>query len=122
SETPTAVQRLIQDPDVLVRAAALETLGVLGCPEELLATVTAALEDPAWQVRAGAAKAFGGAAPAGAVPPLAGLLSDTDADVRKAAVLGLLRHSAHDDARAALAGAVDDPDADVRAYAGRAMR
>ncbi|CAM5227738.1 fumarate reductase/succinate dehydrogenase flavoprotein subunit [Streptomyces chartreusis] len=121
-DTPTAVQRLIHDPDALVRAAALETLGVLGCPEELLATVTAALEDPAWQVRAGAAKALGGAAPEGAVPALAGLLSDTDADVRKAAVLGLLRHCAHDDARAALAGAVDDPDADVRAYAGRAMR
>ncbi|MFD5847247.1 fumarate reductase/succinate dehydrogenase flavoprotein subunit [Streptomyces chartreusis] len=121
-DTPAAVQRLIHDPDALARAAALETLGVLGCPEELLATVTAALEDPAWQVRAGAAKALGGAAPEGAVPALAGLLSDTDADVRKAAVLGLLRHSAHDDARAALAGAVDDPDADVRAYAGRAMR
>ncbi|MFC5218571.1 fumarate reductase/succinate dehydrogenase flavoprotein subunit [Streptomyces coerulescens] len=120
--TPAALRHLIHDPDILVRAAALETLGVLGCPEELLATVTAALGDPAWQVRAGAAKALGGAAPEGGVPGLAGLLRDTDADVRKAAVLGLLRHSVHADARAALATAVNDPDADVRAYAGRAAR
>lgn len=84
--------------------------------------MTAALGDRAWQVRAGAAKAFGGAAPEHGVPALAGLLRDTDADVRKAAVLGLLRHSAHVEARAALATAVDDPDIDVRAYAGRAAR
>ena len=43
-----------------------------------------------------------------------------NADVRKAAVLALLRHSAREDARAALATAVTDPDADVRAYASRA--
>ncbi|MEV6999867.1 fumarate reductase/succinate dehydrogenase flavoprotein subunit [Streptomyces sp. NPDC093982] len=120
--TPPALHGLIQDPDALVRAAALEALGVLGVPDALLATVTAAHTDPAWQVRAGAAKALGGAAPEDGVPALAELLRDTDADVRKAAVLSLLRHAAHDDARAALATAVDDPDADVRAYAGRAVR
>ncbi|MFJ8632130.1 fumarate reductase/succinate dehydrogenase flavoprotein subunit [Streptomyces sp. NPDC093568] len=117
-----ALRRLLHDPDALVRAAALEALGVLGVPDALLATVTAALTDPAWQVRAGAAKAFGGAAPEHGVPALAGLLGDADADVRKAAVLGLLRHAAHEEARTALATAVDDPDADVRAYAGRAAR
>ncbi|WP_405577043.1 fumarate reductase/succinate dehydrogenase flavoprotein subunit [Streptomyces sp. NBC_01092] len=119
---PSALDGLIHDPDALVRAASLEALGVLGVPDALLVTVTEALTDPAWQVRAGAAKAFGGAAAQNGVPALAGLLRDTDADVRKAAVLGLLRHRAHDDARTALATAVDDPDADVRAYAGRAAR
>ncbi|MFE5889956.1 fumarate reductase/succinate dehydrogenase flavoprotein subunit [Streptomyces sp. NPDC056462] len=120
--TPSALHALIRDPDVLVRAAALEALGVLGVPHGLLDSVTAALTDPAWQVRAGAAKALGGTAPQDGVPALAQLLRDTDADVRKAAVLSLLRHAAHDDARTALATAVNDPDADVRAYAGRAVR
>ncbi|WP_128429659.1 fumarate reductase/succinate dehydrogenase flavoprotein subunit [Streptomyces cyaneus] len=120
--TAIALHRLTGDPDVLVRAAALESLGVLGVPDALLTTVTAALTDPAWQVRAGVATALGGAAPDHGVPALAELLRDTDADVRKAAVLALLRHTAHDDARTALATAVDDPDADVRAYAGRAGR
>ncbi|MCL8011674.1 fumarate reductase/succinate dehydrogenase flavoprotein subunit [Streptomyces sp. AS02] len=118
--TPAALHRLTGDPDVLVRAAALEALGVLGVPDGLLATVTAALTDPAWQVRAGAATALGGAAPDQGVPALGGVLRDTNADVRKAAVLALLRHTARDDARTALATAVDDPDADVRAYAARA--
>ncbi|MFE7271971.1 fumarate reductase/succinate dehydrogenase flavoprotein subunit [Streptomyces sp. NPDC057623] len=117
-----ALSRLIHDPDVLVRAAALEALGVLGVPGGLLAGVTAALTDPAWQVRAGAATALGGAAPDHGMSALAELLGDANADVRKAAVLGLLRHAAHDDARTALAAAVDDADADVRAYAGRAAR
>ncbi|MFE6175490.1 fumarate reductase/succinate dehydrogenase flavoprotein subunit [Streptomyces sp. NPDC056464] len=119
---PTALRRLIHDADALVRAAALEALGVLGVPHGLLSTVTAALTDPAWQVRAGAAKALGGAAPEHGVPALTGLLGDADADVRKAAVLALLRHAAHEEARTALATAVDDADADVRAYAGRAVR
>ncbi|AZQ39592.1 fumarate reductase/succinate dehydrogenase flavoprotein subunit [Streptomyces cyaneochromogenes] len=120
--TPPALHRLTGDPDVLVRAAALEALGVLGVPEGLLSTVTAALTDPAWQVRAGAATALGGAAPDQGVSALGEVLRDTNADVRKAAVLALLRHTARDDARTALATAVDDPDADVRAYATRAGR
>lgn len=119
---PAALNRLIGDQDVLVRAAALEALGVLGVPAGLLATVSAALTDPAWQVRAGAATALGGAAPDQGVPALTGVLGDTNADVRKAGVIALLRHAERDDARTALAAAVDDPDADVRAYAGRAGR
>ncbi|MGW9453597.1 HEAT repeat domain-containing protein, partial [Streptomyces sp. NPDC055632] len=75
---------------------------------------------PAWQVRAGAATALR-AAPAGlAVPVLAPVLADPNADVRKAAVLSLLAHRDDPAARTALAGASDDPDADVRAYAARA--
>ncbi|NUP22099.1 MAG: fumarate reductase/succinate dehydrogenase flavoprotein subunit [Streptomyces sp.] len=120
--TRSALQRLIRDPDALVRAAALETLGALGVPDALLTAVTAALTDPAWQVRAGAATALGGAAPGHGVPALAELLGDPEADVRKAAVLALSRHADHEDARTALSTAVDDPDADVRAYAGRAVR
>ncbi|MFE0255897.1 HEAT repeat domain-containing protein [Streptomyces sp. NPDC059010] len=120
--TPAALHRLIHDPDVLVRAAALETLGALGVPHALLETVTAALNDPAWQVRTGAATALGAAAPDHGVPALAELLRDADADVRKAAVLALSRHAGHEDARTALSTAVDDPDADVRAYASRAVR
>ncbi|MET9734084.1 fumarate reductase/succinate dehydrogenase flavoprotein subunit [Streptomyces sp. NPDC006458] len=118
-DVPPALTRLTGDPDAFVRAAALESLGVLGVPEALLAPVTGALTDPAWQVRAGAATALGGAEPGRAVPALAALLGDREADVRKAAVLALLRHRAQADARAALAGAVDDPDADVRAFAAR---
>lgn len=120
--TPSALHALLHDPDVLVRAAALEALGAVGIPHGLLATVTAALPDPAWQVRAGAARALGAAAPDDGVPALAQLLRDPDADVRKAAVLSLLRHGAHADAHTALATAVNDSDADVRAYAGRAVR
>lgn len=77
-----------------------------------------ALGDAAWQVRAGAATALGATAGL-AVPALAKALGDANADVRKAAVLALLRHTSSEDARAALASAVHDPDADVRAYAGR---
>ncbi|MFE1438737.1 fumarate reductase/succinate dehydrogenase flavoprotein subunit [Streptomyces sp. NPDC058739] len=118
-DVPPALARLTGDPDAFVRAAALESLGVLGVPEALLAAVTGVVADPAWRVRAGAATALGGAEPGRAVPALAGLLGDREADVRKAAVLALLRHRAQADARTALAGAVDDPDADVRAFAAR---
>ncbi|HEY9328781.1 MAG TPA: HEAT repeat domain-containing protein, partial [Streptomyces sp.] len=71
--------------------------------------------------RAGAATALSSADPEEATGPLAGALADPNADVRKAAVLALLRHPGHGPAREALAGAVADPDADVRAYAGRGV-
>lgn len=54
-------------------------------------------------------------------PALAKALADPNADVRKAAVLALTRHTSTDDARAALAAATTDSDADVRAYAARAL-
>ncbi|MET9972227.1 hypothetical protein ABZZ80_41665 [Streptomyces sp. NPDC006356] len=53
-------------------------MGVLGVPDQLLATVTAALADPAWQVRPGAATALGGAAPDHGVPALTELLKDPE--------------------------------------------
>ncbi|WSR04137.1 fumarate reductase/succinate dehydrogenase flavoprotein subunit [Streptomyces sp. NBC_01210] len=119
-DDPEALEPLVQDPDILVRAAALAALATAGCPAPYAAAAVTALADPSWQVRAGAATALGAADPELAVPALAKALGDTNADVRKQAVLALLRHSAHEDARAALTTAVTDPDADVRAYASRA--
>ncbi|MFE9704696.1 fumarate reductase/succinate dehydrogenase flavoprotein subunit [Streptomyces sp. NPDC005930] len=118
----TALDRLTEDSDVLVRGAALAALADTGCPAPLAARAVAALSDPAWQVRAGAATALSAAAPDPAVPVLTKALADRNADVRKAAVLALTRHTAGtEDARAALATVTDDTDADVRAYATRAL-
>ncbi|MGI5479083.1 fumarate reductase/succinate dehydrogenase flavoprotein subunit [Streptomyces lavendofoliae] len=110
---------LVRDDDALVRGAAFEALGTTGCPAALTDAAVAALADGAWRPRAGAATALGAADPDTAVPALAQALGDPNADVRKAVVLALLRHRAHDGARAALLSATDDPDADVRAYAAR---
>ncbi|MGW6641159.1 fumarate reductase/succinate dehydrogenase flavoprotein subunit [Streptomyces iakyrus] len=116
-----ALTALLDDPDALVRAAAYGALGTTGCPAPLTARAVAALTEPAWQVRAGAATALSVADPDVAVPALAKALADSNADVRKAAVLALTRHRATEEARAALATATADSDADVRAYAGRAL-
>jgi succinate dehydrogenase/fumarate reductase flavoprotein subunit/HEAT repeat protein len=117
-----ALDRLTEDPDVLVRGAALAALADTGCPAPLAARAVTALSDPAWQVRAGAATALSAAGPDRAVPVLAKALADRNADVRKAAVLALTRHTATtEDARTALATVTGDTDADVRAYATRAL-
>ncbi|MFJ8083090.1 fumarate reductase/succinate dehydrogenase flavoprotein subunit [Streptomyces sp. NPDC096205] len=116
-----ALAELTADPDALVRAAAYAALGTTGCPPPLTARAEAALSDPTWQVRAGAATALSTADPGQAVPALAKTLADPNADVRKAAVTALTRHSAVAEARQALATATTDPDADVRAYAARAL-
>ncbi|GGT96753.1 MULTISPECIES: fumarate reductase/succinate dehydrogenase flavoprotein subunit [Streptomyces] len=117
---PAPLDPLLDDADPLVRAAALAALAATGCPPLYAEQAAAALEDPAWQVRAGAATALRAAPPARAVPALSGALADPNADVRKAAVLSLLPHAAEPGARAALTAAASDPDADVRAYASRA--
>ncbi|KOU19535.1 fumarate reductase/succinate dehydrogenase flavoprotein subunit [Streptomyces sp. WM6368] len=116
---PAPLDPLLADADPLVRGAALGALARAGCPDGYARTAVAALADPAWQVRAGAAAGLSAAAPETAVPALAKALADADADVRKAAVLALLAHRDTAEARAALATAVSDPDADVRAYAAR---
>ncbi|WP_327351640.1 fumarate reductase/succinate dehydrogenase flavoprotein subunit [Streptomyces sp. NBC_01304] len=114
---PAPLRPLLDDPDPLVTGAALAALATTGCPPAYAARATAALDDPAWQVRAGAATALRAAA--AAVPALAKALDDSNPDVRKAAVLSLLAHRADPAARAALATATTDADADVRAYASR---
>ncbi|MFD9938410.1 fumarate reductase/succinate dehydrogenase flavoprotein subunit [Streptomyces massasporeus] len=116
-----ALTGLLDDPDALVRAAAYGALGTTGCPAPLSARAVAALSETAWQVRSGAATALSVADPDVAVPALAKVLADPNADVRKAAVLALTRHRGTEEARAALATATTDSDADVRAYAGRAL-
>jgi HEAT repeat protein len=117
------VRLLIGDPDPLVRAAALAALGELGCSDDDIAAVDPALNESAWQVRVGAARALGGSHAAVAVPRLAVALDDPHLDVRKAAVLGLTRWAGADPAaRDALSIAVKDSDADVRAYARRALQ
>ncbi|MET8571712.1 fumarate reductase/succinate dehydrogenase flavoprotein subunit [Streptomyces sp. NPDC004783] len=117
-----AHDRLTEDPDGLVRGAAFAALAETGCPAPLAARAVAALSDPDWRVRAGAATALSAAASDTAVPFLAKVLADQNADVRKAAVLALTRHTeASPDARSALATVTTDSDADVRAYAARAL-
>ncbi len=114
---PAPLDPLLDDADSLVRGAALATTGR---PPRYAASAEDALDDPAWQVRAGAATALRAAPPAQAVPAPAKALTDPRADVRKAAVLFLLPHHADAEARTALATATTDPDADIRAYASRA--
>jgi HEAT repeat protein len=133
---------LTEDADPLVRAAALEAASELGVVALLDATVLAAsAADPVWQVRKGAALALGAAAApgpgAGPMPGLAAgsmdrvqlhstlirLSRDSNADVRRAAVLGLLPLGHDDPAIAgALAASRTDPDADVRAFAAAGSR
>lgn len=117
----TALTTLVDDLDALVRAAAYGALGTVGCPPPLAVRAVTALSDPTWQVRAGAATALSAADTAAAVPALARALTDPNADVRKAAVLSLTRHTTAEEARAALTTATKDSDADVRAYAARAL-
>ncbi|SNX63260.1 succinate dehydrogenase/fumarate reductase flavoprotein subunit [Streptomyces sp. TLI_55] len=116
-----ALATLTADADALVRGAAYAALGTTGCPGPLAQRAVAALTDATWQVRSGAATALSGADADTAVPALAKALADPNADVRKAAVLALTRHTASEAARAALATATADSDADVRAYASRAL-
>ncbi|WP_157245109.1 fumarate reductase/succinate dehydrogenase flavoprotein subunit [Nonomuraea typhae] len=113
------LEKLAADADPLVRAAALESSGAVGAPLETLAV--RAMDDPAWQVRVGAARALAAAGPGTAVPPLVAALADANLDVRKAAVLALTRWAALAEVTAPLETALGDSDADVRAYARRAL-
>lgn len=116
------LHELTEDMDPLVRGAAFASLASAACPASLTARAVEALDDGAWQVRAGAATALATADAAVAVPALARALADPNADVRKSAVLSLTRHTADADARVALTTATKDSDADVRAYASRALQ
>lgn len=114
----TTLTALAEDTDVLVRAAALSAMAHTGCAEQAAAAATAALADPAWQVRQGAATALSVADPLEAVAPLIAATRDTNLDVRKAAVKALgSRLPGRPEVRMALEAALDDVDADVRAFA-----
>lgn len=117
-----ALTGLTEDPDALVQGAAYGALATTGCPEPLATRAVTALSASAWQVRSGAATALSAADPDVAVPALAKALADPNADVRKAAVLALTRHTGTEDARAALDTATTDSDADVRAYATKGLQ
>ncbi|HVK25725.1 MAG TPA: fumarate reductase/succinate dehydrogenase flavoprotein subunit [Actinokineospora sp.] len=114
----TVLADLAVDLDALVRAEALAAAVTIGTPDPLDRLAAAAVRDPAWQVRVGAAKALG---PAGAVEPLIGALADSNADVRKAAVQSLAAWADEPAVTAALESTLADGDADVRAYARRAL-
>lgn len=117
-----AVRVALDDPDPLVRAAALAALGAVGCTDDDVVSVEKAFTESAWQIRQGAARALAGAVPEVAVPTLTRALDDQHLDVRKAAVLSLSRWaSSESTARHALAVALEDSDADVRAYARQAL-
>ncbi|MGA5538748.1 fumarate reductase/succinate dehydrogenase flavoprotein subunit [Mycolicibacterium nivoides] len=117
-----AVRVALDDPDPLVRAAALASLGAVGCTDEDVVSVEKAFTESAWQIRQGAARALAGALPEVAVPTLSRALDDQHLDVRKAAVLSLSRWASSESiARQALTVALDDTDADVRAYARQAL-
>lgn len=117
-----AVRVALDDPDPLVRAAALASLGAVGCTDDDVVSVEKAFTESAWQIRQGAARALAGARPEVAVPTLSRALEDRHLDVRKAAVLSLSRWAGSESAaRRALTVALDDTDADVRAYARQAL-
>lgn len=117
----STARELAEDPDPLVRAAALAAFAnLIVVPDDakLLAT---ALGHSAWQVRVGAARGLAGANPDFAITPLSDALRDPHLDVRKAAVLSLATWPQDGSAHDALKLAIDDTDADVRAYARRAL-
>jgi HEAT repeat protein len=115
----SALGDLAADLDALVRAAALDAAALLGCVAPLDGLAAKAIADHAWQVRKGAARALGAAEWTVAERPLLRALTDSHADVRKAAVQALSRWTAL--VSRELTAALDDQDADVRAYARQAL-
>ncbi|HEX6405407.1 MAG TPA: fumarate reductase/succinate dehydrogenase flavoprotein subunit [Pseudonocardiaceae bacterium] len=118
----TVLGELSTDPDPLVRAAAFEAAGELGCPVPIDRAAVRALADPAWQVRKGAALALATASREVATEALVSASRDAHLDVRKAAVGSLSRWARAADVSVALKAALDDSDADVRAIARHALR
>ncbi|HEX9999319.1 MAG TPA: fumarate reductase/succinate dehydrogenase flavoprotein subunit [Actinoplanes sp.] len=115
-----ALGELTADLDPLVRAAALQATAGIEGTNPLAAAAIGLADDPAWQVREGAAKALATAETGVAVPVLLTAVGDAHLDVRRAAVRSLARWAGRDDVAAALRAADGDPDADVRAYARQA--
>lgn len=112
---------LAQDPDHLVRAAALESVPGTGGGAEALALALAGVDAVEWQVRVGAARGLVVGDPEQVVLPLSVLAQDGHADVRKAAVIALASYTGTPEAVDALERAAKDDDADVRAHARMAL-
>jgi succinate dehydrogenase/fumarate reductase flavoprotein subunit/HEAT repeat protein len=119
-----SLTRLAGDPDPLVRAAAFKAAGRIGCPAPLDALAAEVIRSaPEWEARAGAARALAAANANVAITPLVAATGDSQADVRKQAVIALSgfrddpAFRAHPAAAHALESATADPDADVRAFA-----
>lgn len=121
SGAPTAASA----PDLSDQHASLQSLW------SLWPLASSGAQDIAWQVRKAAASALGAlgildaAAPESeqAVRTLTLLARDSNADVRRSAVIALTPYAATNaPAAAALTRAADDTDADVRAYARQAIR
>jgi succinate dehydrogenase/fumarate reductase flavoprotein subunit/HEAT repeat protein len=112
---------LAEDPQPLVRAAALEAAAGVEASPALWRLALAGLRSTEWQVRVGAARGLA-VAPAGdAVPVLVEAVEDPSADVRKAAVITLSAWTDVPEVVTALELATKDGDADVRGYARRAL-
>ncbi|WP_433205205.1 fumarate reductase/succinate dehydrogenase flavoprotein subunit [Nocardia sp. CA-107356] len=117
----STARELAEDPDPLVRAAALAAFANLIVVPDDAKLLADALGHSAWQVRVGAARGLAGTNPDFAITPLSDALRDPHLDVRKAAVLSLAAWPQNGAAHDALKLAIDDTDADVRAYARRAL-
>lgn len=114
----TSLAGLAEDPDPLVRAAALSGMAETGCTGRAADLAVAALADAAWQVRQGAATALLAADPGTGVDALVTASADENLDVRKASVRALAAWaSGRPQVRTALETAQTDADADVRAIA-----
>ena len=112
---------LAADSDALVRAAALEAAAGLGGDTALAGLCVQGLDDPAWQVRTGAARGLSAGPPDLALPALLAALDDAHADVRKASVISLGSWQEQPEVRDALERMAKDNDADVRGYARRQL-
>ena len=112
---------LADDPEPLVRAAALEAAAGLAQSPVLWQLALAGMRSTEWQVRVGAARGLAAAPAVDAVPALVGAVEDASADVRKAAVITLSAWADVPEVVTALELATKDVDADVRGYARRAL-
>jgi HEAT repeat protein len=112
---------LADDPDPLIRVAALEASAALGCLPPLDRCAAAAAWDGSWQVRKAAAVALGVTVPEIAIAPLVVAAQDGHIDVRKAAIRSLARWTALPLVITTLTMALSDCEAEVRACARRAL-
>ena len=118
---PVLAERLLRDPDPIVRQRAAEALERLG-GEPALAGLAAGLDDPAKAVRLASVKGLKRLDPGFAKPALLRLLSEDptwEIRVQVATTLGL---TADPEVRPALQGALEDPNEFVRSAVSNAIR